>query len=105
MQSISSKIPSIANAIRRSAVNPAVIRNVCAIPCMNGNCGPMMMNQHARHFSVFSGQDLNKDLPNVVILGTGGTIAGKGASSTNTAVYQAGAMDVSDLVSGVPDLK
>ena len=47
---------------------------------------------------------LNKDLPNVVILGTGGTIAGKGASSTNTAVYQAGAMDMSDLVSGTPEV-
>lgn len=47
---------------------------------------------------------LNKDLPNVVILGTGGTIAGKGASSTNTAVYQAGAMDISDLVSGTPEV-
>ncbi|KNB46004.1 asparaginase [Blastocystis sp. subtype 4] len=46
----------------------------------------------------------NPDLPNVVILGTGGTIAGKGKSSTNTAVYEAGAMDISDLVSGTPEI-
>ena len=43
-------------------------------------------------------------LPNVVILGTGGTIAGKGSSSTNTAVYLSGAMDVNDLVKGTPEV-
>ena len=66
---------------------------------------PLLRNwRNCRSFAVFSGMNLNKDLPNVVILGTGGTIAGKGESTTNTAVYQAGAMDVSDLVSGVPEV-
>lgn len=104
MQSIRYKIPSITNAVRKTTVNPAVIRNFCAVPCWNRNQFQYINKNGARHFSVFSGKDLNKDLPNVVILGTGGTIAGKGASSTNTAVYQAGAMDVSDLVSGVPEV-
>lgn len=104
MQSIQSKLPSIVNAVKRTTVNPAIIRNYCAVSSWNRNQGKMVAGFGARNFSVFNGKDLNKDLPNVVILGTGGTIAGKGASSTNTAVYQAGAMDVSDLVSGVPEV-
>ena len=53
---------------------------------------------------MFAKDKVNPKLPNVVILGTGGTIAGKGKSATNTAVYEAGAMDVNDLISSVPEV-
>ena len=53
---------------------------------------------------MFAGLKRDILLPNVVILGTGGTIAGKGDSSMNTAVYRAGAMDVNDLVKGTPEV-
>jgi L-asparaginase len=44
-------------------------------------------------------------LPNVMILATGGTIAGAGASSTATADYQAAKVGVEQLVEVVPELK
>jgi L-asparaginase len=44
-------------------------------------------------------------LPNIVILATGGTIAGAGASSTATADYQAGKVGVEQLVEVVPEIK
>jgi L-asparaginase len=42
--------------------------------------------------------------PLVVILGTGGTIAGRAASRTDTTGYTAGAVSVEALVAGVPEL-
>jgi L-asparaginase len=44
-------------------------------------------------------------LPNVVILCTGGTIAGTGASSTTTVGYTAAKITCDTLVDGVPELK
>jgi L-asparaginase len=44
------------------------------------------------------------ELPNVMILATGGTIAGKGTSSTATADYQAAKVGVEGLVEAVPEL-
>lgn len=44
-------------------------------------------------------------LPNVVILATGGTIAGTGASSTATVGYQAATVGVQRLIEAVPELK
>src|SRR5262245_885661 len=44
-------------------------------------------------------------LPNVMVLATGGTIAGAGASSTATADYQAAKVGVEQLVEVVPELK
>ncbi|PSB23599.1 asparaginase [Stenomitos frigidus] len=44
-------------------------------------------------------------LPNVVILATGGTIAGTGATSTTTVGYQAAKLPVAALISAVPELK
>lgn len=41
----------------------------------------------------------------VVILATGGTIAGAGASVTNSATYQAAKVPVDKLIAGVPELK
>ena len=42
--------------------------------------------------------------PLVVILGTGGTIAGRAASRTDTTGYTAGAVGVEALIAGVPEL-
>lgn len=44
----------------------------------------------------------NKNLPNIVILATGGTIAGAGASSV-AAGYTAGKLPIEDLLSAVPE--
>jgi len=43
---------------------------------------------------------MNKELPSVFILATGGTIAGSGSSSTASGVYSAGAIGVEALVEG-----
>ncbi|MET0509857.1 MAG: asparaginase [Burkholderiaceae bacterium] len=42
--------------------------------------------------------------PNVVVLATGGTIAGAGASAANSATYQAAKVPVETLVAGIPEL-
>ena len=42
--------------------------------------------------------------PNVVIVATGGTIAGAGASATNSATYQAAKVPVDKLIAGVPEI-
>ena len=44
-------------------------------------------------------------LANVVILATGGTIAGAGASAANSATYQAAKVPVDKLILGIPELK
>lgn len=46
-----------------------------------------------------------KRLPGVVILATGGTIAGTGATSTTTVGYKAATVPVQALIEAVPDLK
>lgn len=43
--------------------------------------------------------------PNVVVLATGGTIAGAGESAMNSATYQAAKVPVDKLIAGVPELK
>lgn len=47
----------------------------------------------------------NNKLPHVVVLATGGTIAGTGASDTQMTGYQAGALGVEVLLEAVPALK
>jgi len=42
--------------------------------------------------------------PNIVIVATGGTIAGAGATSANSATYQAAKVPVDKLIAGVPEL-
>ncbi|MCB1656559.1 MAG: asparaginase, partial [Pseudomonadales bacterium] len=42
--------------------------------------------------------------PNVVILATGGTIAGAGASAANSATYTAAKVGIDQLIAGVPEL-
>src|SRR3954471_4656742 len=43
-------------------------------------------------------------LPNVMILATGGTIAGAGASAVNSATYAAAKVGVDKLIAGLPEL-
>lgn len=45
------------------------------------------------------------ELPVVWVFSTGGTIAGRGTSSTNLAEYQSGAVPGSELVAAVPEIK
>src|SRR6202051_914291 len=44
-------------------------------------------------------------LPNVMILATGGTIAGTGSTSTTTVGYTAATVGVETLINAVPELK
>jgi L-asparaginase type II len=53
---------------------------------------------------VLSNASLAADKPNVVILATGGTIAGAGADVTNSATYQAAKVPVDKLIAGIPQL-
>ncbi|WJX02416.1 type II asparaginase [Priestia aryabhattai] len=46
-----------------------------------------------------------KDLPNIKILATGGTIAGSSDSDTATTGYKAGALGVETLIKAVPQMK
>ncbi|ULR32211.1 asparaginase [Dickeya fangzhongdai] len=55
-------------------------------------------------FFVFTANAADK-LPNIVILATGGTIAGSAATSTQTTGYKAGALGVDTLINAVPDVK
>lgn len=47
----------------------------------------------------------NPNLPNVVLLATGGTIAGTGATSTTTVGYQAARLPIESLISAVPEMR
>lgn len=43
--------------------------------------------------------------PNIVIIGTGGTIAGAGASTVNTGDYDSAKVAVDKIIAGVPEMK
>lgn len=45
------------------------------------------------------------ELPNIAILATGGTIAGTGASSTQTTGYKSGDLAIDALIEAVPEMK
>src|SRR5687768_17463529 len=47
----------------------------------------------------------SKDLPLVWVLSTGGTISGKGASSTSLTEYKAGSLLGEELVKAVPEIQ
>jgi glutamin-(asparagin-)ase len=42
--------------------------------------------------------------PNIVVIATGGTIAGAGASAAASATYQSAKVPVEKLIAGVPEL-
>lgn len=48
--------------------------------------------------------ETQQKLANVVILATGGTIAGAGAGAANSATYQAAKVGIEQLIAGVPEL-
>lgn len=48
--------------------------------------------------------ETKQKLANVVILATGGAIAGAGASAANSATYQAAKVGIEQLIAGVPEL-
>jgi L-asparaginase len=54
---------------------------------------------------LFAADATDTKLPNIVILATGGTIAGSGKSSTTTVGYQAATVAVEQLIQAVPELK
>ena len=54
--------------------------------------------------STFNAAAWAADKANVVILATGGTIAGAGASTANSASYQAAKVPVDKLMLSVPEL-
>ncbi|MDR3073863.1 MAG: asparaginase domain-containing protein, partial [Deltaproteobacteria bacterium] len=43
--------------------------------------------------------------PNIVIIGTGGTIAGLGSSSANVSAYQSAVVAVDKLIAAVPEMQ
>ncbi|MEO8441236.1 MAG: asparaginase domain-containing protein, partial [Betaproteobacteria bacterium] len=47
----------------------------------------------------------NDQFPRVVVLSTGGTIAGRGDSAMSLSEYKAGSLDGEQLVEAVPELK
>ncbi|WP_294267338.1 asparaginase [Propionivibrio sp.] len=53
---------------------------------------------------LFGGTSIAQSKPNVVILATGGTIAGAGVDVTNSATYQAAKVPVDKLIAGIPQL-
>ncbi|AXI28684.1 L-asparaginase [Priestia megaterium] len=48
---------------------------------------------------------VKKELPNIKILATGGTIAGFSESDTDTTGYESGALDIETLIKDVPQIK
>jgi len=54
--------------------------------------------------AIAQAQSATPPLPNVVILATGGTIAGAGASAVNSATYSAAKVPVDKLIAGLPEL-
>jgi L-asparaginase len=59
----------------------------------------------AVHVPALAQATASADLPLVVVLSTGGTIAGRGASTTSLTEYKAGSILGSELVDAVPEIK
>src|ERR1700733_15774364 len=57
------------------------------------------------HSTVRADDTTGQALPNVIILATGGTIAGSGATSTTSVGYKAATVPVQALIDAVPELK
>src|SRR5215468_11279175 len=56
-------------------------------------------------FSFAAADARGPGLPNVVVLATGGTIAGSGASSTTVVGYTAATVGIESLLNAIPELK
>jgi len=70
----------------------------------NSLCRGLLRGTTLTALALCSAAALAADLPKVVILATGGTIAGAGAEATNSATYQAAKVPVDKLIAGVPEL-
>jgi glutamin-(asparagin-)ase len=44
-----------------------------------------------------------KDKPNIVVIGTGGTIAGRGASAVDTSSYACSVLAIDEILSAIPE--
>ena len=44
-----------------------------------------------------------KDKPNIVVIGTGGTIAGRGANATDTSAYNCSVLAIDEILSAIPE--
>jgi L-asparaginase len=90
--------PRVANllTIGQGATMRKFLRNLAAAALASGfACSP----------SCWAQQAINKELPLVWVLSTGGTIAGTGASPTNVAEYKGGTVLGEDLVKAVPEIR
>ena len=65
----------------------------------------MLLSALTLTISLARAQDTQTKLPNVMILATGGTIAGTGAESTTTVGYTSATVGVEKLIAAVPELK
>ena len=45
-----------------------------------------------------------KEKAHIVVIGTGGTIAGRGASSVNTSAYACSVLSIDEVLSGIPEV-
>ena len=72
---------------------------------MNTRFAPILFFVLVCHSLVRADDTDEKKLPNVVILATGGTIAGSGATSTTTVGYKAATVPIQALIDAVPELK
>ena len=64
-----------------------------------------MLGLVCMHPALSAHAQTGKPLPNVVVLSTGGTIAGKGAGTTALSEYKAGSILGEELVGAVPEIK
>jgi L-asparaginase len=78
------------------SVTRAVVRFVVAVACL---ASPGLFPTGAAQ------SRSTRELPVVWVLSTGGTISGKGASSTSLAEYKSGALLGEELVAAVPEIK
>jgi len=64
----------------------------------------MMVAAGMAGFLVLSAVPAERRLPSVVVVGTGGTIAGQAQSAASTASYAVAVVKVDDLVKAIPEL-
>jgi glutamin-(asparagin-)ase len=84
-----------------AAVTLALGVSACAAPAGSQSAATAATPQTAASATAATA----KSLPHVVVLATGGTIAGAGASAANSATYAAAKVPVDRLLAGLPELK
>jgi L-asparaginase len=72
---------------------------------MNIRFAPFLLLLLICYSSVLATHAVAQPLPNIVIIATGGTIAGSGATSTTSVGYRAATVPVQALIDAVPELK